>query len=299
MAEGIQVVPETGREPVSCHVCSSDSYRLYLEARSYTIVECEGCGFRYVNPQPSLAELETMYAEFDQGDQWRRGEEHFNRGVRRAILRFKRAGTALDVGSGSGNFLRCLREAGFAVYGVEPSASGSEYARAVHQIETYHGGVEDYLASGPQGSFDVVTILNVLEHLKDPRAVLRQLHALLRAGGILVVVVPDARLHSLVGTVRRKLGCTDPFWMDTERHPLVGFDPPHHLSSFEPRTILRLLERCDFRVFYMRHAPVIFNEDRWKNVAKLLVRTFSELLCRASGGKIVFGYSTLVIARKG
>src|ERR1700756_4768427 len=100
------------REAISCHICSASSYIPYLEARGYTIVRCDQCGLHYVNPQPSLKELEEIYAAFDQGDQWRSGEENFNRGVRNVVLRFKKRGSAVDVGSGSGNFLRCLRNAG-------------------------------------------------------------------------------------------------------------------------------------------------------------------------------------------
>jgi SAM-dependent methyltransferase len=251
-----------------------------------------------VNPQPSLKELEQIYAAFDQGDQWRNGEESFNRGVRQAVLRFKKGGSAMDVGSGSGNFLRCLREAGFDVFGVEPSQTGSTYARTVHGIETFNGTVEGFVASGANRDFDVVTILNVLEHLKDPASILRQLRQLLRSGGILVIVVPDARLHALLGGTRRRLGFKDPFWMETERHPLVGFDPPHHLCSFEPRTISQLVKRCGLEPVYLRNAPVIFNDDRWKNVAKRVLYDFSETIYWLTFQQLILGYSTLLVARK-
>ena len=286
------------RETISCHICSSPSYVPYLEARGYTVVRCVDCGLRYVNPQPSVRELEQIYAVFDQGDQWRSGEEHFNRGVRKVILRFKRNGSCLDIGSGSGNFLRSMRELGFSVFGVEPSETGSDYARSVHKIDTFTGTVETFVSSPGRREFNVITMLNVLEHLKRPAEVLVELHRLLRADGILVVVVPDARFHAVVGQTRRWLGFSDPFWMETERHPLVGFDPPHHLCSFEPRTIRLLLERCGFRGAYALNAPEIFNQDRWKNAAKVMVRSFSQILHGLSFGRLLFGYSTLVVARK-
>ena len=286
------------REMVSCRLCSGAPYAPYLNARGYCIVRCDGCGLLYVNPQPSVRELEHIYVAFDQGDQWRKGEEAFNRGVRRVVLRFKKGGSAMDVGSGSGNFLRCLRESGFRVFGVEPSETGSAYAQSVHGIETFNGTVEAFLASGANRDFDVVTILNVLEHLKDPASTLLQLRQLLRSGGILVIVVPDARLHALVGQTRRRLGFRDPFWMETERHPLVGFDPPHHLCSFEPRTISELVKRCGFEPVYLANAPVIFNDDRWKNVAKTVLHTFSEVIYWMTFRRVILGYSTLLVVLK-
>jgi SAM-dependent methyltransferase len=251
-----------------------------------------------VNPQPSVQELAEIYRSFDSGDQWRRGEEHFNRAVCRAILRFKKSGTALDIGCGSGNFLRAMRKAGFEVYGIEPSETGSAYAREVHGVETFRGTVEEYLDAQGRYRFDVVSILNVIEHVKDPRKVLQGLRLLMREGAVLAVVVPDARLHATIGELRRHLGASDPFWMCTERHPLVGFDPPLHLCSFVPRTIRGLIESCGFRVLAVRNAPVVFNQDRWKNVAKVGARGFSEVIYRATLGRAVFGYTTLVISER-
>jgi SAM-dependent methyltransferase len=217
---------EQQRELVPCRLCAGTRNRPYFEGRGFTVVRCEDCGLYYVNPQPSVQELAEIYRSFDSGDQWRRGEEHFNRAVCRAILRFKKSGTALDIGCGSGNFLRAMRKAGFEVYGIEPSETGSAYAREVHGVETFRGTVEEYLDAQGRYRFDVVSILNVIEHVKDPRKVLQGLRLLMREGAVLAVVVPDARLHATIGELRRHLGASDPFWMCTERHPLVGFDPP-------------------------------------------------------------------------
>jgi SAM-dependent methyltransferase len=298
MASQAAVLAPPERELVSCRVCSGSPSTPYLSARGYTLVRCDTCGLLYVNPQPSVKELEHIYAAFDQGDQWRKGEEAFNRGVREVVLRFKEGGGAMDVGSGSGNFLRCLRESGFRVFGVEPSETGCAYAKTVHGIDTFNGTVEAFLASGTTRDFDVVTILNVLEHLKDPASTLLQLRQLLRSGGIVVIVVPDARLHALIGRARQRLGFKDPFWMETERHPLVGFDPPHHLCSFEPRTLSQLVRRSGFEPIYLANAPVIFNDDRWKNVAKTVLHTISQAIYWLTFRQLIFGYSTLLVACK-
>jgi SAM-dependent methyltransferase len=286
------------RETVSCRLCSAQCFTPYLDGRGYKIVCCDECGLFYVNPQPSSKELEQYYANYDRGNQWRTGEEPFNRRVREAILRFKQGGSVLDVGSGSGNLLRCLREAGFQVFGIEPSLEGSAYAQAEHKIGTFHGTVEAFMASDRKSEFDVVTVLNVLEHLKEPATTLRQLRELVRADGILVVVVPDARLHALLGETRRRLKIKDPFWMETERHPLVGFDPPHHLTSFEPRTLSMMVERCGFKPIYLKNAPVVFNDERWKNLAKIVLHACSETLYWMTVKQLVLGYSTQIVARK-
>jgi SAM-dependent methyltransferase len=294
-----QLVSMQDRVTVNCRICGSSNFSHYLHGRGYDIVECLECGLRYVNPQPTDGELREFYAGFDLESTWRGdGEERFDRAVRDFVLRFRRKGSLLDVGSSRGNFLIAMRGARFSVYGVEPSHQNSEFARTANGIDTYTGTIEEFLAAPTRRGFDVITVLNVIEHVPDPKQVLVGLRDLLVDGGLLVLAVPDARLHALVGRTRRKLGFPDPFWMNTRKHPLVGFDPPAHLCSFEPKTISRLLEKCRFQILAVRNAPVIINQDVWKNVAKTVLHAFSECLYLSSFGRLVLGYSTIVAARK-
>src|SRR6266436_5699968 len=152
-------VSSSSRTAVACHVCSSTNDKIYVEARGYRIVQCTNCGLWFVNPQPTAEELRQFYSTYDDGDQWRNLEERFNRGVRDAILRVKRSGSVLDVGCGSGNFLRCMKETGFSAFGIEPSGSGSEYARDERWVDIYHGMIEDYIDDNRDRRFDVITML--------------------------------------------------------------------------------------------------------------------------------------------
>ena len=283
---------------VPCHVCSSTNDTTYIEARGYRIAQCLNCRLWFVNPQPTMEELRQFYATYDEGKLWRSLEAHFNRGVRKAILRLKQAGTVLDVGCGSGNFLSCMKEAGFSTFGIEPSGSGSEYGREAHGIDIYHGMIEDYLTANAGRRFDVVTLLNVLEHLTDPAGILKQLAQVLASDGMLAIVVPDARFHDLFGRVRRFVGMPDPYWIEQPNKFLAGFRLPEHLCSFQPSTIASLLRRCGFRVVAIESAPVIFNEGLHRNVAKLLMFWMSRTLHYLSFRQVLIGYSTLVLAQK-
>jgi SAM-dependent methyltransferase len=260
-------------------------------------VQCRNCGLWFANPQPTADELAQFYASYDDGDQWRSGEENFNRGIRKAILRFKREGAVLDVGCGSGNFLRCMREAGFSVTGIEPSKTGSKYGETVQGIEIFNGMAEEYLFENAGRRFDVVTLLNVLEHLTDPKETLLKIKELMAPGAVLAVVVPDARFHALLGSIRRALGISDPYWLGRNHGFLSGFKLPDHLSSFGPHTISLLLQRCGFRIGAIENAPVVWNGQAHRNAAKLLVRSAFGALQYVTLGRFLFGYSTLVIAR--
>jgi SAM-dependent methyltransferase len=292
-------IPQTAkRAGVVCHVCSSKNEHTYLEARGFRIAQCDDCKLWFVNPQPTEEELRTFYATYDDGEQWRNREEYFNRGVRKAILRIKRSGSVLDVGCGSGNFLRCMKEVGFSGFGIEPSASGSEYARAEHGIGIYHGTIEDYFRLDSTRRFDVITLLNVLEHLMAPDRILGQLRHRLESDGVLAVVVPDARFHDLIGRLRRCLHASDPYWLEQPKGFLAGFKLPDHLCSFQPATVVSLLRRCGLQVVSVESAPVVFNGVLLRDFAKLSMLWMSRALHYVTFRRILLGYSTLVLARR-
>jgi SAM-dependent methyltransferase len=283
---------------VPCHICSSTDHATYMEARGYRIVQCRKCGLWFVNPQPTVEELRQFYTTYDDGVQWRNLEERFNRGVRDAILRIKRFGAILDVGCGSGNFLRCMKEKDFNAFGIEPSGTGSKYARDEHGIDIYHGMIEEYLAAHRDRRFDVITLLNVLEHLTDPVGILSQLSHVLASDGVLAIVVPDARFHDWVGRLRRIAGVPDPYGIEGSKGFLSGFKLPDHLCSFQPGTIAALLHQSQFQIIAMEAAPVVLNPGFHRSFAKLMTFWICRALHFLTFRRVLVGYSTLVLAKK-
>lgn len=297
MATKPAIVAPVQRLSVPCHVCDSTNDVTYIEARGFRIAQCSNCGLWFVNPQPTVEELRQYYATYDSGDLWRDMEEGFNRDVRKIIMDSKPSGTLLDVGCGSGNFLRCMKEKGFSAFGIEPSVSGSDYARESQQVEIYHGMIEDYMRDNSGRRFDAITLLNVLEHLTGPGDTLVQLSRLLANDGLMVIVVPDARFHDIVGRVRKVFGIADPFWLDNAPY-LSGFRVPDHLCSFQPRTISALLRRSGYKVVRIQNAPVVFNPPFYRNAAKWFVFGTSQALYYLTLRQVLVGYSTLVVAKK-
>jgi 2-polyprenyl-3-methyl-5-hydroxy-6-metoxy-1,4-benzoquinol methylase len=98
----------------------------------------------------------------------------------------------LDIGAADGSVAAALGRTGCRVTGVEYDPATAEAAAEVCE-QVVVGDVEQMdLASVLDGTFDAVLLLDVLEHLIDPVAVLRQLHPLLSPGGWLVLSVPNA-----------------------------------------------------------------------------------------------------------
>ena len=106
-----------------------------------------------------------------------------------------RGQVVLDLGSGTGELCRCAAEAGArSVTGVNLSAEEIEFARTKCGANFVQSEIEAYLRTAPEASVDRVYALNILEHLgKDQLVgVLEGVHRVLKPGGTLVVMVPNA-----------------------------------------------------------------------------------------------------------
>lgn len=124
-------------------------------------------------------------------------------------------GTLLDVGAGSGTLLRWMGELGWQVQGVDPDPRAVEAARA-RGLTVYQGSLDELAL--PDASFDAVTLSHVVEHVFDPRALLTECRRVLRPGGRLSVLTPNA-----AGQGHRTFGS---HWR--------GLEPPRHIHVFTP-----------------------------------------------------------------
>jgi SAM-dependent methyltransferase len=140
----------------------------------------------------------------------------------------------LDVGCAAGYFLRVMREQGWDVRGVEPSAPMRQ--RAQHELGSalLHASLDD--PGLAPDSFDLVTLWDVLEHVPDPLATLRRARELLRPGGRLVL-----ETQNVASPAARLLGRRWQHYKHAE-----------HLYHFDPRTLRRALGQAGFELLESR-----------------------------------------------
>jgi SAM-dependent methyltransferase len=149
----------------------------------------------------------------------------------RAILsRFPGPGAVLDVGCGRAVMLGLFKERGWKTLGTQLSRTAADAARRLRGVEVVVGELPELALQA--GSFDVVTLFHVLEHLEEPCRYLSEARRLLSPGGLLVIEVPD---HSGPG-----------FRVLKERHLCV--DHPNHLHFFTPASLEAAFARTGFRV---------------------------------------------------
>lgn len=228
-----------------CWICGSGGIREFLPARltrearaedlkssdsrygtTARIVECLACGFRFADPLPA-PDLLALYGASQDPEY---SEEEKGR-----VLTFRRivkecrgfrpaARTLLDVGAGTGLLCRVAGDAGLEAWGVEPSGWGVRQARAKGGVRILQGSLPHPELSGKK--FDIVTLIDVLEHLPNPLELLEAVGAALSPGGLVVIVTPNTRSLSARLLGRR-------WW-----HYRVA-----HVGYFDPETLSKALAR--------------------------------------------------------
>jgi len=143
-------------------------------------------------------------------------------------------GRVLDIGCGSGQFLARLVRSGHECHGTELSAETGRRAGQVPGLRLHFGELER--DRFPVGSFDLISIWHVLEHLPEPDRILGFCHDWLSDGGALMVAVPN---------------------IDSMQARLFGgawfhLDPPRHLHHFGRASLERALSDAGFRIERMQ-----------------------------------------------
>lgn len=104
---------------------------------------------------------------------------------------------ALDIGCGGGLFLSKLKAEGADVTGIELSDTRAHYAKTKHGFEVIKRTIEDDHWKAFYGSYDIVTLWDVIEHVNYPLATLQTAAKMLKPGGLLLIDTPcrDAFYH--------------------------------------------------------------------------------------------------------
>jgi SAM-dependent methyltransferase len=229
---------------VVCNLCGADDYVVRFkagEAQSSQIVECRKCGLMYANPRAAAPDHELV-ARWDPDfvEQVGEGSQRFTKeelqvrdyATTRKILaeRFPNRGRMLEVGSGYGYLLDYFRKDGWDVVGVEPSEGLNRHARKVLDLEVLPVILPD--AKFPDASFDVVTMMHVIEHVPDPTDTLAEIFRILKPGGMLVMETPryDTLMFKLLGRRERSLSCEG------------------HIYFFTTKTLRDISEKVGFKV---------------------------------------------------
>ena len=175
---------------VECAVCDASANELGVR-NGHRIFKCLGCSSYFTWPLPVNGEHLKIYSEdYFKGAAGGFGYADYERDKQPMVNTFQKyldvienfrpaKGTLVDVGAATGFFLRLAVDRGWKGIGIEPSAHASAMGRKKGldvRTTTFQAD------SIPPESADVITLWDVIEHVPDPRAVLRTAHRALRRG---------------------------------------------------------------------------------------------------------------------
>ena len=238
-------LPKTDYVVSACPACLSRNFRrIHLKAK-LPLVQCENCELHIQQPQPSDARLNEIYGpnyfiSFPGNANLHNHVGKLKNGTARLQLEDLRAYAfakqqrditgmrLLEIGPGHGYMLQEAKRCGFDITGLEYS---------VHATQTANenlGG--DYVKTGTLetnaadlGTFDVIVLSDVIEHVRDPRRFLFQVFEILKPGGMISIATISTR-----SLTARLLG---PYWMEYK---------PEHLFYFNEFNILTPLKAVGF-----------------------------------------------------
>lgn len=147
----------------------------------------------------------------------------------KTIQKYKPSGHFLDIGSSFGGFLTRARVFGFSVQGVEVSDFASNYART-QGIPTFTGDLIS--AKFPSASFDVITLIEVIEHLENPVEIFKELGRILKPGGLLVLQTANFE-----------------GWQAIEAGESYHYYLPGHLFYYSHSNLVAILSQNGFSAF--------------------------------------------------
>ncbi|MHB8708500.1 MAG: class I SAM-dependent methyltransferase [Desulfuromonadales bacterium] len=279
----------------------------------FDVVRCRDCGHYFTNPRPTAETIACFYPDSARYYQPKSARADADKAVgsrlQRSVLassfgypfsrlpkiiefplcrwagrrhlaahvpRFVQGGRLLDIGCAWGGYLSRMRSLGWDVCGVELNDTAAAYARESLGLDVRTGTVERIDAL--EGTFDVVHMSMVLEHLYDPLGSLKSIGRILKGGGQLILSVPDLS------------GCEARFFGDKA----YTLQVPQHLQHFTPTTITAFLEKTGFRVERIVHQRT--KADIVKSAAYLERRWLNSLLNSALFKGLVLSPLTTLLA---
>lgn len=243
-------------EYVKCNLCGNDAYDVLYQStlsdgqvlsaqdfscsnlghgKHHRIVRCRKCGLIYSNPRDSSGLIEDSYSQV-RDDQYMRFSEARFITFRKALKHaeeLKSGKSLLDVGCYTGVFMKAAVLKGWHAVGIEPSHWACETRTNEHNLKIINASI--YNAHEIKDKFDLITLWDVIEHLTDPKSVLKICRDKLLDDGIIAISTMRCQ-----GLFYRLCGRRWPWFMRM------------HLYYFSAKTITEMLKHAGFKVIRIR-----------------------------------------------
>jgi 2-polyprenyl-3-methyl-5-hydroxy-6-metoxy-1,4-benzoquinol methylase len=194
---------------MNCDLCGENTTKKLCDIGTTTILQCEECGLMYRTPIPTQEELKKYYSSGYYQEygfrEYAARKEHIIKYRFEPILNFfkdvierdrfikdrlKGKPVFLDIGCALGFFIELLKNQGYEAKGVEFSYDAAQYAKKNLGLEEVYTGSVEEVGFEPE-CFDVITLLDVLEHVVSPNTILKETNRILKKEGLVLASIPN------------------------------------------------------------------------------------------------------------
>jgi len=204
-----------------CRICGSKKTILKYVKEKYKYYQCPDCLILFLHPIPSKKSLDMYYQKEFRYTAGLAEEKRLKQKATEIVDRLTELNPSgkslLDIGSGYGVFLQEAKNHIQEITGIEPSKSLYNYSASYVKEHMMNIDFQTFLKKN-RAKFDFITLIHVIEHLPDPKKILRQIISLLKPNGVLYIETPniDSRLYY------------------SEGKNYTFLTPPDHIYLFSP-----------------------------------------------------------------
>ena len=231
-----------------CIICGSHDIKDYIvDYRKINISICRECDFQFMNPQYTNNYLSEYYSTYTTAEDYDHVKESLLYGhdyYFSLIEKYVDAGNLLDIGCGNGHLLNAAIKRGWTGQGYDVDKESTHITAKRLDLKVYHG---DFFSNHYDENYDLITMHQVLEHLKEPNKYLKKTHSLIKKDGYIFIAVPNIKsLSNKLKFSLEQLGL---------RKKNVGkyYDSSHHVLYFEPKTLKNILKNNGFKIIFQRN----------------------------------------------
>lgn len=264
----------------SCNLCGSSNIQNYAQFNKYSLQKCSSCDLLFTD-QDSI-DMKSLYTKdyFDGihgnffADCKKDYETRINTSkklqnfqhVLKKIKETKSSGKFMDIGCATGVFLDMAQKEGYDVTGVDVSEFACKYATENFGIKTLNGKLEDLQLE--EKSFDIITMWDVIEHVPNPHAFLKEVHRILKDDGIIfILTVNDSSLMGW-GAEAAYLGTFKLVPTFTRMiHPI------HHNYHFKEKNLQQYLEKNGFSIDWKEKSEMPVENIEGNGLVKAMAHT--------------------------
>ena len=219
-----------------CIICGKRDFRLIKSVGAYKIFECKNCQLAYTDSSKvSLKERQKqkdiLYSLTEYKKEIKKHTKKFIK-ILKIIKKFKKTGKLLDVGEGFGLFSKIAKEKSkFHVEIIEPYLE--TYYVNNKNIKSHRLKLENFIKNTNR-RYDVIVLLDVLEHFESPDQIIENVKKILKDKGLIVISLPNYK--SIMAYLSKRWA----WWMVED-----------HKYHFSPNSISQLMEKHKLKKKYL------------------------------------------------